>query len=223
MLENDFEIITFDCYGTLIDWEGGITRAFQSEAARQAITPGADEIIAAYMAEEPAVESSSYKSYRAVLTETAERVAARLGLALPRERAGFLADSLPDWLPFPDTNSALERLSRRYKLGLLSNTDDDLLQETRRHFTVGFDLIVTAQQVRSYKPAPAHFREAGKRLGAAKWLHAAQSYYHDVMPATAMGIPVVWVNRKGEAAADGGPRPTEEVSDMARLADLLGV
>jgi 2-haloacid dehalogenase/putative hydrolase of the HAD superfamily len=222
MNANEFDLITFDCYGTLIDWEGGITTAFQQEAALDGRSFDRESIIAAYHEEEPSVESD-YKTYREVLTETAERVARRLGWNIEPDRARFLAASLPDWKPFADTNSALERLSRRFSLGILSNTDDDLLALTRRHFNVDFDLIVTAQQVRSYKPAHAHFLEAQRRASGERILHAAQSYFHDVVPARALGLPVVWVNRKSERVAEGGVEPTAEVTNLATLADLLGV
>src|SRR5262249_2500272 len=152
MADKKFEVVTFDCYGTLIDWEGSIVRAFQGEAGKDGMKLDPDDIISAYMKEEPAVEAGPYKSYREVLGETAERVGSRLGWKPGAERAGFLGASLGDWQPFPDTNAALERLSRRYTLGILSNIDDDLLALTRRHFTVDFGLVVTAQQVRSYKP-----------------------------------------------------------------------
>lgn len=217
-----FDIITFDCYGTLIDWERGIVAAFQAEAARAGHTLNARDIIAAYMIEEPAVEAGPYRPYRDVLTLTAQRVAARLGWDIDLDRASFLARSLPDWQPFPDTNPALQRLAGKFSLGILSNVDDDLLEATRRHFTVTFDLIVTAAQVKSYKPAPAHFHEAMARAGAKKLLHAAQSYFHDVVPAARLGIPVVWINRKGERISHGGPMPICEVRDLTELAALVG-
>src|SRR5215210_3791661 len=222
MIETEFEIITFDCYGTLIDWEGGIAEAFQSEALRDGISLEPCEIIAAYMAEEPAVESEVYRSYREVLAQTAMRVAQKLGWRITDDRASFLPQSLPRWKPFPDTNAALERLARRYELGILSNTDDDLLEATRRHFTVTFDFVVTARQVKSYKPAHAHFLEATRRADGKPVLHAAQSYFHDVVPASHLGIPVVWVNRKSERADEGGPLPTYEVRNLTELADALG-
>jgi 2-haloacid dehalogenase/putative hydrolase of the HAD superfamily len=222
MTTSDFDIITFDCYGTLIDWEAGIINAFQSEAAKDGLTLEGDQIIAAYGAEEPKVESQAYLSYREVLTETARLVGSRLGWKISSERARFLAKGLPDWKPFADTNASLERLARKFQLGILSNTDDDLLTGTRRHFTVQFELIVTAQQVRSYKPAFAHFNEALARLSGERLLHAAQSYFHDVVPCAALGIPVVWVNRKGERPSPGGPLPTHEVRNLSELADLLG-
>jgi len=221
MTSSDFDIITFDCYGTLIDWEGGIINAFQSEAAKDGLALEGDQIIAAYNAEEPKVESRTYLPYREVLTETAGLVGSRLGWNISIERASFLAQSLAEWEPFADTNAALERLVRKFQLGILSNIDDDLLTGTRRHFTVQFDLIVTAQQVQSYKPGLAHFNEAMARRSGKRMLHAAQSYFHDVVPCAALGIPVVWINRKAERPLPGGPLPTHEVRNLSELADLL--
>jgi 2-haloalkanoic acid dehalogenase type II len=223
MASSEFDIITFDCYGTLIDWESGIVGAFQSEAAIDGVKLDRDQIIAAYASEEPRVQSMPYRSYREVLHETARRVAATLGWRLAFERAGFLAASLSAWKPFPDTNPALERLARRFQLGILSNIDDDLLAATRRHFSAGFDLIVTAQQMKSYKPGLAHFEEAMARAGKRRLLHAAQSYFHDVIPASKLGIPVVWINRKDTRADKGRPLPTLEVQNLTDLANLLGV
>lgn len=221
-MKSEFDLITFDCYGTLIDWESGITGAIQAEAARAGVDLDRDEIIEAYMVDEHVVEASGYRPYRDVLAETARRVAARLGWKIAPDRAGFLAASLPDWQPFPDTNPALERLAGKFDLGILSNTDDNLLRATRRHFTVDFALIVTAEQVKSYKPAHAHFVEGIRRAGGKRLLHAAQSYFHDVIPASEMGIPVVWVNRKNERVKEGGPQPLHETPDLTALADLLG-
>jgi 2-haloalkanoic acid dehalogenase type II len=215
------QIITFDCYGTLIDWESGIVGAFQTEAARDAVVLDPTDIVAAYMTAEPQAQVD-YRSYREVLTDVAQRVSGLLGWRIGAERAGFLAESLAGWKPFPDTNPALERLSRKFRLGILSNIDDDLLAKTLSHFTVAFDLIVTAQQVKSYKPALAHFKEALVRAGSRKIIHAAQSYFHDVVPARSLNIPVIWVNRKGEEPLPGGPLPDQEVDSMAALADLLG-
>jgi 2-haloalkanoic acid dehalogenase type II len=219
MESTDFDVITFDCYGTLIDWESGIVGAFQSEASGHSLN--ARDIVDAYMTEEPAVESGDYKPYRTVLRETALRVAGRLGWPLSADRPGFLAESLPHWQPFPDTNRALERLAERYQLGILSNIDDDLLAATLRHFPVRFDPVITAVQVKSYKPGHAHFREALVRTRGKRLLHAAQSYFHDVIPANQLGIPVIWVNRRGEPLPEDGPKPTSIVRDLASLANLF--
>jgi len=171
-----FDIVTFDCYGTLIDWESGIAGAFLRAAAEDGVTVDRKAVLAAYASVEPHVEQEHYRPYRDVLAETAARVAHSLGWPLAFERAHFLATSLPEWRPFADTNPALERLrAAGIRLGILSNVDDDLLAETRRHFTVDFDLIVTAQQVRSYKPGRAHFTMAREKIGGARWLHAAES------------------------------------------------
>ena len=218
-----FDFVTFDCYGTLIDWEGGIAGAFEAEAASLGLRPpGRGEVIAAYHAAEREVEAAAYRPYREILAATAARVAPRLGWDLAEKDAAFLAESLPSWRPFPDTNAALARLSRAgIRLGILSNVDEDLLAGTRKHLDVSFDLVVTAQRVRSYKPGHAHFTTARAELPAgARWLHAAQSYFHDVVPARALGIPVAWINRKGEKAGASGP-PDRELSNLTGLADWL--
>jgi 2-haloalkanoic acid dehalogenase type II len=174
-----------------------------------------------YYAIEPEVEHERYRSYREVLTETAVRVSSSLGWSLEAEHVGFLTDSLPAWPPFADTNAALARLANAgFTLGILSNVDDDLIATTRRHFSVDFSLVITAQQVCSYKPAPAHFLAAREQLGNARWLHAAQSAFHDIAPTNALGIPNAWVNRLGETAAPDEV-PTIEVRDLASLADRL--
>jgi 2-haloacid dehalogenase/putative hydrolase of the HAD superfamily len=217
-----YDVVTFDCYGTLIDWEDGIASAFAREAAEDGVVLERSRIVAAYHELEPDVEAFEYRPYRDVLTATAIRVAQRLGWPLTEDRARFLPESLPRWKPFPDTNTALRRLAAAgHRLGILSNVDDDLLGETRRHFRVPFDVVVTAQQVRSYKPAPAHFVEARRRIGGARWLHAAQSFFHDVVPARELGIPVAWINRKAEKPLDDVP-PDAELRDLIELADWLG-
>ena len=220
----NYDVITFDCYGTLIDWERGIVDAFTRAAGASGVVLDPAAVIAAYHATEPVVEARAYRPYREVLAETAQQVATQLGWPIEKSTAQFLPASLPDWPPFPDTNAALERLAAAgYRLGILSNVDDDLLSATRRHFSVPIDLVITAQQVGSYKPAHGHFLEARERIGGLIWLHAAQSYMHDVVPATALGVPVVWVNRKHEPLPEDGREPLAEVATLAELADWLGV
>jgi 2-haloacid dehalogenase/putative hydrolase of the HAD superfamily len=220
-----YDIVTFDCYGTLIDWDGGIAGAFARAVAESGGGIDPHRVLPARVLEiyeeiEAEVEAERYRSYREVLTESTRRIARRLGWALPEARAGFLAESLPRWIPFADTNPALERLFKAgYRLGILSNVDDDLLEGTRRHFTVPFDLIVTAQQVGSYKPADGHFLTARERIGPARWLHAAQSHFHDVTPARRHGIASAWINRK--RLVRGEPRPDRELHSLTELADWL--
>jgi len=216
-----YDVVTFDCYGTLIDWERGIRDAFAAVATAIRVPVDPDRALALYAEIEPVVEAETFRSYRAVLAESARRIAAQLGWPLPEARAGFLAESLPSWPPFPDTNRALARLAEAgYELGILSNVDDDLLAWTRRHFLARFDVVVTAQQVGSYKPAPGHFTTARSLIGGRPWLHAAQSYFHDVVPARALGIPVAWINRKAETPRDGG-KADRELRTLADLADWL--
>lgn len=216
-----YDIVTFDCYGTLIDWERGITEAFAAAAPHSGTSASPTEVLAAYAAIEPEMESGPYQPYRQVLRGTAAGVGRRLGWP-PGGENTFLAESLPSWPAFPDTNTALRRLRLSgVRLGILSNVDEDLLAGTRRHFDAPFDLVITAEQVRSYKPGHAHFEAARRALGnGGRWLHAAQSYFHDVVPAKALGIPVAWINRKSEPAGSAGP-PDAEFRDLSQLADWL--
>jgi 2-haloacid dehalogenase/putative hydrolase of the HAD superfamily len=215
-------VVTFDCYGTLIDWETGIWNAFREAAGHDGITLDRAEVTAAYHAIEPKVESGRFRPYREVLAETARRVAAECGWTISAERAAFLPRSLGSWPPFADTNPALERMAGRLRLGILSNVDEDLLEQTRRRLSVEFDFWVTADRVESYKPDLAHFEAARPYVGdPAGWLHVAQSLFHDVGPANCVAVPVVWVNRKGDERPADGPLPDREVPDLTLLADWL--
>src|SRR5712691_8167602 len=210
---NPFEVITFDCYGTLIDWEKGIRDAFSRVGLES------DATLKAYAQIEPVVEAESYRSYSEDLKETDDSVVKKLGNR--SVRPSFLADSLPSWKPFVDTNPALERLRHAgIRLGILSNVDDDLIAATRKHLTVDFDLVITAQQVRSYKPAHGHFVTARERIGTLRWLHAAQSNLHDIVPANQLGIANAWINRRSESASPGGS-PTLEFANLTQLADAM--
>ena len=216
-----YDAITFDCYGTLIDWETGIATAFLRAAERDGVRLRRDDVLRVYADNERVVERQRYRPYRDVLAETAFRVANALGWPLAYERAGFLADSLPSWTPFPDTNSALERLrAAGYRLAILSNTDDDLIAATQKHFRVPFDFVITAQQVRSYKPAHGHWLAARPRIGEGRWLHAAESNFHDIVPTNVLGIPNAWINRTGAPQLPGGA-PTNAFQDMASFAETL--
>jgi len=216
-----YDVITFDCYGTLIDWESGIADAFLNAAASDGVTLTREEILAAYAAIEPVVEAERYRSYREILGETATRVAQTFHWSLPPGRSSFLADSLPTWKPFPDTNPSLEQLvAMGCRLGILSNIDDDLLAATREHFTVPFDVVITAQQVHSYKPGYAHFQTARRTIGNTRWLHAAESNYHDIVPTNALGIDNAWINRQGQRPRPRGT-PTYALDDLAGLVEVV--
>ena len=221
MRDRPYEIVSFDCYGTLVDWEGGITRAFSEAAADDGVELDPQAVLGAHAEIEPRIQAAGYQSYREVLRQTARSIAEQLGWRISDERATFLPESLPRWEPFPDTNPALGRLADAgYRLGILSNIDDDLLAGTLPRLAVRFDLLVTAEQLRSYKPGHAHFDEARRRVGGQSWLHAAQSYFHDIVPACDLGVPVAWINRKAEAPT-GDARPDRELRTMTDLADWL--
>lgn len=208
------EVVTFDCYGTLVDWESGIFEAFATEAARDGVTLDRSEVLATYAEREPAVQREQFRPYREVLQLTAAEVGARLGWPVKIDRARFLPEGLPDWPLFPDTNSALRRMHEAgLALGILSNVDDDLLAGTCRRLDVPFEFVVTAEQVRTYKPQPAHFTAAADHVAGRPWLHVAQSRFHDVIPAAARGIPVLWVDRNGEATG-------VEIGQVATVRDL---
>ena len=212
-----YDIVTFDCYGTLIDWESGITRAFVDAAHADGVALDPSAIVNAYAEAEREGESGKWRPYREVLVAAAVGAAATLGWDISPERAAFLPTSLSHWGPFEDTNPALQRLrDAGYRLGILSNVDRDLLAATRKHFVVDFDLLVTAEDVRSYKPSFGHFTATRQWIGDARWLHAAQSSFHDIVPANALRIDTAWVNRHGRAPLPGGV-PKYEVRDLSEL------
>jgi len=216
--------VTFDVYGTLIDRDTGIYEAFAAEAARDGVELDRAELLALVREITREIEGGSYELYAEVLRRTAIEVAKRLGWALEPSRSGFLPDSVQRWKPFKETNVQLAKLAKKYKLGLLSNVDDKLLGQTRRHIPTDFDLVVTAQQVRSYKPDPAHFTECARRMGGKRgWVHVAASHYHDVAPCVKARVPVIWVNRNKETLDSSQRKPTAEVPNLREAAKLLGV
>jgi 2-haloacid dehalogenase len=222
-LPKEVSFVTFDVYGTLIDWETGVFDAFAKEAERDGYTLSREELIPLFMQTQQEIKGGSYELYAEVLRRTAVQISRELGWPLEPSRSGFLPDSVSRWPPFKETNTQLDRFGKKFDVGLISNVDDKLLGLTRRHFKVDFDLVVTAQQVRSYKPDPAHFKEAERRIGGKKgWVHVASSYYYDVEPCVKAKVPVIWVNRTGETLEPGAKKPTAEVKSLLEAARLLG-
>jgi 2-haloacid dehalogenase len=222
-LPKKIEWVTFDVYGTLIDWETGAYDAFVEEASRDGFTIDRDQLIPLFHSIQKEIQSGSYELYAEVLRRTAVRISKELGWPLEPSRSGFLPDSVSRWKPFKETNAQLDRFAKKHSIGLISNIDDKLLGLTRRHFRSDFDLVVTAQQVRSYKPDPAHFTECERRIGGRRgWVHVAASYYYDVEPCLKKRIPVVWVNRHREKLESGQKQPTAEVPNLREAAKLLG-
>ena len=222
-LPKQITLVTFDVYGTLIDWEQGIVDAFQREAARDGFTIDRDQLINNFHEIEREIEGGSYELYAEVLRRTAVEISKRLEWPLEPSRSGFLPESVKRWPPFKETNAQLNKVTKAFQTGLISNIDDKLLGQTRRHIPHDFDLVVTAQQVRSYKPDMAHFNECARRMGGKKgWVHISASYYHDVEPAVKHKIPVIWVNRSGEELDANARKPTAEVKSLLEAARLLG-
>ncbi|HWZ43204.1 MAG TPA: HAD-IA family hydrolase [Candidatus Saccharimonadales bacterium] len=220
-------LITFDCYGTLIDWESGMLRSMRP------LFVGAsdEELLKMYSEIEPEFQSGGYLPYRRVLAEAVKEIGKRLERPVTDAEAQAFAESLKQWQPFPDTVAALQSLSRRCKLAIVSNIDDDLFAATREHLKTDFMFVVTAQQVGSYKPALNHFHEAIKRAGLAsiskeQVLHAAESLHHDIAPANSLGLKNVWVNRRFGKPGAGATRgsaatPMLEVRGLDELQRLL--
>src|SRR6476646_5569233 len=223
-LPSDIKWITFDVYGTLIDWDKGVMEAFKKEADRDGFTLDESQVVPLFHEISREIEGGSYELYAEVLRRTAIEIAKRLEWPLEPSRSGFLPDSVQKWKPFRETNTQLAKLAKKYKLGLLSNIDDKLLGQTRRHIPIDFDLVVTAQQVRSYKPEPAHFTECARRIGGKRgWVHVAASHYHDVAPCVKARVPVIWVNRSKETLESAQKKPTLEVANLKEAAKALGV
>ncbi|MGI8440094.1 MAG: HAD-IA family hydrolase [Thermoleophilaceae bacterium] len=222
-LPKDVKFVTFDCYGTLIDWETGAYQAYQKEAERDGFTVDRERMVELFVGIQREIEGGSYELYAEVLRRTAVRSAAEMGWDLEPSRSGFLPASVPYWPPFRETNAQLERFAKKFQIGILSNVDDKLLGATRRHFRADLDLVITAQQVRSYKPDPAHFRECQRRIEIKRgWVHIASGYAADVEPCLKQKVPVIWVNRRGEQLEPGQKKPTEEVKNLREAAKLLG-
>ena len=220
------EWVSFDCYGTLVDWETGITQAVANTLAPRGVRKSRAEILALFADAEPKVQQGSpgFLEYRQVLREVMARMASALGAELVDSELTCLADTLPHWPVFPDTADALRELGARYKLAIISNVDDDLFAGTAKAMGVAFDAVITSQQARSYKPNLRNFHLAQERMGVEpdRWLHVAESLHHDVGPANELGIASVWVKRPERG---GGTRPTDAkpdfvVPDLAALAEM---
>ena len=221
-IRNQTRTLTFDCYGTLIDWEGGLTRSF-SDIFGPDVLNRRRELFEAYVSIEAELESGPYLCYREILHEVTHRLGNQFGWALTKEKCNQLGELLPTWTPFGDTNGALARLKKKFRLGILSNIDRDLFAATAKHFPVTFDFIVTAQDVQSYKPSMGHFRRMLEQHGdVASTLHVAQSQFHDGRPANALGLAFAWINRYNDPA-DRGVKANGVFPSLAALADeLLG-
>jgi 2-haloacid dehalogenase len=214
-----FDALTFDCYGTLIDWETGILAGLRTALGSAGVANAADdELLESYANAEATLEAGPYLRYREILARGAEAIASSLGVKLPTEAADTFGGSVADWPAFPDSHDALAGLKTRFRLGVLTNCDDDLFAASNRRLGVDFDWVVTAQQVGSYKPDERNFAALLERLAAdgvtpERILHVAQSLYHDHAPAQRLGLRSVWIDRRHGRAGAGATPPADARPD----------
>lgn len=213
---NQYEVLTFDCYGTLIDWESGMLAALKPLLAAHEVTLTDDQILKLFAEFESEIEQGSYLKYRQVLEQVVQKFGDRLGFTPSAEQKSSLPESIKNWLPFPDTIEALQALKKRYQLVILSNVDDDLFAGSAKHLQVQFDHVITAEQVQSYKPSLNNFNTLIQRLGlpSEKILHVAASIYHDVVPASSLGLSTVWVDRRRGMSGSGAVMEAEGKADL---------
>lgn len=223
-----FEVLTFDCYGTLIDWESGMLLALQSILSAHHLQIDEKAILERFAKFESELEQGEYLKYQEILKGVVQRFSEEFGFIPSSAELNALADSIQNWQPFSDTVEALKTLKQRFKLAIISNIDDDLFAFSAQHLVVPFDFIVTAEQVKSYKPSLQNFKVAIQQIGVSpeKILHVACSTYHDIVPASFLGLSTVWVNRRlgkegAGAALPAQGQPDVEVPDLKTLASMV--
>ena len=222
------EVLSFDCYGTLIDWESGILAALGPVLAAHDVHLSDAGVLELYAEIEPKAQAGPFVTYREVLRKVMRGLGDRLGFSPSPSEMDRLADSIGSWRPFPDSVEALRTLGRTFRLAVITNMDDDLFALSATHLNVNFEWVITSEQSRSYKPSLSNFRLAFEKIGVGreKLLHIAQSVYHDIVPARALGLNTGWVNRRGHAEGSGATRrasgePDLEVPDLATLASIV--
>jgi 2-haloacid dehalogenase len=212
----EFDVLTFDCYGTLIDWERGILEALRPVLAAHGAEAGDEELLEAYGRHETEVEAGPYRRYREVLSETLCRIGAGFGFEPTEAELDRFSGSVGDWPAFPDSAPALARLKQRFKLAVLTNCDDDLFAQSQARLGIEFDWVITAEQARSYKPSHRNFELAFSTIGLPRdrILHVAQSLFHDHVPAKSLGMATVWVDRRRGKGESGATPPADAVPDL---------
>ncbi|MEE9271411.1 MAG: haloacid dehalogenase type II [Candidatus Krumholzibacteria bacterium] len=225
-----YHVLTFDCYGTLIDWESGILKAVRPVLETHGAGVDDQAILEMYAQMEAALEADEYMRYQLLVEEAMAGMGGSFGIDLADDERRAVVSSIKDWRPFPDTVAALKRLKKKYKLAIISNIDDHLFAASAVHLDVAFDWVVTAEQSGAYKPSPRMFEFALERIGQPKEaiLHVAQSRYHDIAPARKLGLQTVWVNRRTGEKGPGATPPSDatpdlEVASLAELADAAGL
>jgi 2-haloacid dehalogenase len=217
----DFEALTFDCYGTLVDWETGLLAGVRAVLQPRGVEPSDAAILEAHARHEAAAEAGPYARYREVLARSLRGICAEHGVEPSADECARFGASVGDWLPFADTPDALRLLATRFRLGVITNCDDDLFAQTHARLGVRLDWVVTAQQVGSYKPSHRNYEAAFARIGLprAEILHVAQSLYHDHVPANALGIASVWIDRRHDRPGPGAT-PSARATPRATFPSL---
>jgi 2-haloacid dehalogenase len=213
---DSYEVLTFDCYGTLIDWESGILAALG--AARPEGWPASREkLLERFAAHEAEAERGEYRHYRDVLARTIRGIADDFRVTVSGAAVRRFSESVGDWPPFPDSGPALGRLRSRFRLGVITNCDEDLFAASNERLGVRFDWVITAELVGSYKPDPANFEKALETIAVpqGRIMHVAQSHYHDLVPAKRLGMATVWIDRRHDKPGSGATPPAEVVPDLA--------
>jgi len=225
-----FEVMTFDCYGTLIDWESGIASAMGKILTSHGAKISDDEILELFAKLESRIEAGKFHNYKTVLAKVAEGFGQELNFIPHRSEIESFSRSVEDWPPFHDSVEALHSLQKRYSLAVISNVDDDLFAFSAKHLEADFDWVITAEAVKSYKPSLNNFYHAIEKIGIPKEriLHVAQSLYHDIEPAEKVGLKTVWINRRHDkegfgATPEAKARPDMELPDLMSLASHAGL
>jgi 2-haloacid dehalogenase len=221
----DFDVLSFDCYGTLIDWEAGIAAAARFQLGDALAAFSDEQLIAAFATVEQAAEAAPYKTYREVLALSLRGMGERLGFEIGDNQAAGFGASVGQWPAFPDSGDALRRLQEHFQLAVITNCDDDLFAQSERRLGVAFDHVVTAQGAGSYKPDPRIFELAFERIDRPREriLHVAQSLFHDHVPAKALGLTTVWIDRRDGRGSGASPaadaHPDARFTSMAAFAE----
>ncbi len=211
-----FDVLTFDCYGTLINWEAGLLAGLRAILDPRGIEVDDEELLTRYAGHESALESGPYLRYREVLARGADAVARELGVTASADELARFGGSVVDWPAFPDSAAALARLKERFALAVITNCDDDLFAASNRRLGVEFDFVITAQQCGGYKPDAHNFEVAFERIDRPRdrILHVAQSLFHDHVPAKALGMTTVWINRRHDRPGSGATPPADATPDL---------
>ena len=214
-----YKIITFDCYGTLIDWESGMLGVLKPLLANHGVELDDEEILKKFAEFESRQQKGEYHKYYDVLKAVVGKFGEEFNFEPTLAEQNSLPDSIKHWQPFPDTVKALQLLKSRFQLGIISNIDNDLFADTAKHLGVEFDYIITAEQVKSYKPSLNNFKYAIERIAfpAEQIIHAACSVYHDIVPASSLGLTTVWIDRRADRQGSGAALPATARADLKVL------